>query len=372
MSQKSQKSQKSQILEGSQAIAQVINLCKPEVVSAYPITPQTHIVEDLAKMDADGVSDFEFVRAESEFSAASIVLGASAAGSRVYTATSSQGLLLMTEVIYNIAGLGLPVVMTCANRAIGAPINIWNDQQDAYSVRDAGWIMLFAKNFQEAVDLHILAYKIAETSLLPVMVNVDGFIITHTIKEVDIPNGSLIKKFLPKIKRENILDVKNPKTFGSLVTPSDYQGMRLELNEKIKNQKSKIKIEMKNFKKIFGRELNIVSEYKTKDADTVFVITGAVYGTVVEAVNLLRKMGKKVGAIHIGLLRPFPDEDIFRALEDKKRIIVLNRAISLGAEGILTTEIKKALYGKCKTKIQDEVVGLGGRDVTVEDIVGLF
>jgi len=360
-----------QILEGSQAIALTVNLCRPEVVSAYPITPQTHIVEDLAKMDADGKSDFEFVRAESEFSAASIVLGASAAGSRVYTATSSQGLLLMTEVVYNIAGLGLPVVMTCANRAIGAPINIWNDQQDAYSVRDSGWIMLFAKNFQEAVDLHILAYKIAESVSLPVIVNVDGFIITHTMEEVDIPNEKLIKRFLLEIKRENILDVKNPKTFGSLVTPSDYQEMRLELHEKIKNQKSKIKHEMGKFKNIFGRKLDIVSEYKTKDADTVFVITGAIYGTVMEAVNSLRKKGKKVGAVHLGMLRPFPDEDILKALANKKKIIVLNRAISLGAEGILTTEIKKALYGKCKAKIQGEIIGLGGRDVTVEEIVGL-
>lgn len=361
------------ILEGSQAIAQTINLCKPGVVSAYPITPQTHIVEDLAKMDADGVSDFEFVRAESEFSAASIVLGASAAGSRVYTATSSQGLLLMTEVVYNISGLGLPVVMTCANRAIGAPINIWNDQQDAYSVRDAGWIMIFAKNFQEAVDLHILAYKIAENASLPVMVNVDGFLITHTIKEVDIPDGKLIKKFLPAIKREDILDVMNPKTLGSLVTPSDYQEMRMELDQKLKETKNgAIKKAYSEFSKVFSRKIDIVSEYKTKDADTVFVITGAVYGTVMEAVNSLRKIGKKVGAVHIGLLRPFPDEEILKVLDGKKRVIVLNRAISLGAEGILTTEIKSALYGKCKIKIQDEIVGLGGRDVTVEDIVSLI
>src|SRR4030042_4183448 len=222
-----------QILEGSRAIAETVNLCKPDVVSAYPITPQTHIVEDLAKFKADGRADYEYVRAESEFAAASIVLGASAAGSRVYTATSSQGILLMAEVIYNIAGMRLPIVMTCANRAVSAPINIWNDHQDAMAVRDAGWIMLFAETVQEAVDMHVMAYKIAETVRLPVMVNMDGFILTHTYEPVEIPSAALVKKFIGKYQppKGEYLDVKNPCTLGAFASPADYQGIRQELQD---------------------------------------------------------------------------------------------------------------------------------------------
>lgn len=359
------------LLEGSQAIAQIINLCKPGVVSAYPITPQTHIVEDLAKISANGEGNFEFVRTESEFAAASVILGASATGVRAYSATTSQGLLLMTEVIYNIAGLNLPVVLTCANRAVGAPINIWNDQQDAYSVRDAGWIMLFANDIQEAVDLHILAFKVAESVGLPVMVNMDGFYLTHTMSEVDIPDQKLVDKFLPKYKPENFLDTKNPKTFGYLATTKEYHDIRIELHDRIMNSELRIKKAMQEFKKIFGRSLSLTREYKAKDADTLFVSTGSIFGTVKAAVDELRKKGKKVGICNINLLRPFPDDEVFKKLKGAKKIIVLNRAISLGAEGILTTEIKKSLYGKCKIKIQDEIIGLGGKDIRVEDIVGL-
>src|SRR3989338_1245386 len=199
-SQQSQRSQGSQILEGSRAIALTIKNIKPGVISAYPITPQTHIVEDLAKFKADGEADYEFVRAESEFATASITVGASATGVRVYTATSSQGLLLMSEVVYNIAGMRLPVVMTCANRAVSAPINIWNDQQDVHAVTHAGWVQFHAENIQEAVNQHIMAFKIAEQLKLPVMVNVDGFIMTHTYEPVIIPAAEQIKKYLPDYK----------------------------------------------------------------------------------------------------------------------------------------------------------------------------
>jgi len=359
------------LLEGSQAIAQIVNLCKPGVVSAYPITPQTHIVENLAKLKADGAANYEFVKTESEFAAASVVLGASATGVRAYSATTSQGLLLMTEVLYNIAGLNLPVVLTCANRAIGAPINIWNDQQDAYSVRDSGWIMFFANNLQEAVDLHILAFKVAETVGLPVMINMDGFYLTHTVEEVDIPDQKLVDRYLPKYNPENFLDVKNPKTFGYLATPNEYQEIRLQLDEQIKSSKLKVRSLMKEFEKVFGRKLNVISSYKLSGAKTVFVSTGSIFGTIQVAVDELRKKGKKVGLMNLNLLRPFPEKEIFQALKNAKKIIVLNRAISLGAEGILTTEIKRALYGKCKTEIVDLVVGLGGRDVKVEEIMKL-
>ncbi|MFA4834397.1 MAG: pyruvate ferredoxin oxidoreductase, partial [Patescibacteria group bacterium] len=226
-------SSKSQILEGSRAIALTIKNIKPAVISAYPITPQTHIVEDLAKFKADGEVSYEYVRAESEFAAASIILGASATGVRVYSATSSQGLLLMAEVVFNIAGMRLPIVMTCANRAVSAPINIWNDQQDAMTVRDAGWIMLFAENHQEAVDQHIIAYKVAEKLNLPVMVNVDGFVLTHTYEPVIIPETKQIKKYLPdyKPKAGQFLDPANPVTMGAFATPAHYMEIRQDLHD---------------------------------------------------------------------------------------------------------------------------------------------
>jgi len=365
----SQGSQRSQILEGSQAIAQTIKLCRPAVVSAYPITPQTHIVEDLAKMKAEGEADFEFMRAESEFAAASIVLGASARGVRTYTATASQGLLLMTEVLFNIAGLRLPVVLTCANRAVSAPINIWNDQQDAYTLRDAGWLMFFASSIQKAVDLHILAYKVAEDAGLPVMVNIDGFILTHTTQAVDIPEQKLVNKFLPSYSPQDYLDVNNPKTLGILGLPDYYHEVRMDLHNRIKNQEARIKRYMKEFKQVFGRQLNVINTYRLSDANIVFVSTGSITGTTKAAVNQLRDKGVRSGVLDLTLFRPFPENEISKLLINKKKIIVLNRALSLGAEGILTTEIKKALYGKSKAKIKDEIVGLGGKDVRVGDII---
>ena len=242
-----------QILEGSRAIALTINNIRPGVISAYPITPQTHIVEDLAQFKADGKADYEYVRAESEFAAASIVEGASATGVRVYTATSSQGLLLMSEVVYNIAGMRLPVVMTCANRAVSAPISIWNDQQDAMAIRDAGWIMFFAENAQEAVIQHILAYKISEKLNLPSIINVDGYVLTHTYEPVIIPATEEIGKFLPDYApaKGNYLDPEAPATFGAFAAPPYYMEIRQELHTDLIASKTQICTEYENYKKLF-------------------------------------------------------------------------------------------------------------------------
>ena len=240
-----------QILEGSQAIAQTINNIRPAVVSAYPITPQTHIVEDLAKCKADGKAKYAYVGAESEFAAASIVAGASATGVRVYTATSSQGILLMTEVLYNIAGMRLPVVLTCANRGVSAPITIWNDHQDAMSVRDAGWIMLFAENHQEAIEQHLLAYKVAEQMGLPAMVNIDGFVLTHTYEGVSVPSPAQIKKFLPDYKPTagEYIETSNPKSFGAFASPAYYMEIREELHDALRDSRKVLKREYTNLKK---------------------------------------------------------------------------------------------------------------------------
>lgn len=353
------------ILEGSRAIAETINAIKPAVVSAYPITPQTHIVEDLAKMKADGLADFEYVRAESEFAAASIVEGASATGVRTYTATSSQGLLLMTEVLFNIAGMRLPVVMTDANRAISAPINIWNDQQDVMVVRDAGWIMLFGETVQEVCDLHILAYKVGEQLMLPVMVNLDGFVLTHVVEPVDIPEVEKVKKYLPDYNPTEFLDVKNPLTFGAFATPAHYMEIRQELHDDlVASEKVMIK-EMKEFKKIFGRELNLIEYYGDPNAETVIVAMGSVLGTIKEAVDELRK--EKIGVLKIVSFRPFPDAEIAKILSHAKNIAVIDKSLSLGQEGIIATEIKRALSGE-KKNIVSYILGLGGRDITKDMI----
>jgi len=366
---------KKQILEGSHAVAEIVRRIKPAVVSAYPITPQTHIVEDLEKMKAEGLADFEYVRAESEFAAASIVLGASATGVRTYTATCSQGLLLMTEVLFNIAGMRLPVVLTCANRALSAPINIWNDQQDSVTIRDAGWIQLYGETNQEIIDLHILAYKLAESLQLPAMVNMDGFVLTHTYEPVEIPNENLIKKYLPKYAppKNTILDVNNPRSLGTFAAPDRYMEIRQELFDDLSASAKEIKKQNSEFKKVFGRQIGngLVEEYKTKDAEIILVAMGSVCGTIKEVIDELRVAGKKVGLLKIISFRPFPADEIIAALNKARYIAVIDKSISIGAEGILASEVKRAGYNKLRSKIQGFAVGLGGRDVSKEMIADI-
>lgn len=372
-----------QILEGSRAIALTIKNIAPAVVSAYPITPQTHIVEDLAKFKADGQADYEYVRAESEFAAASIVLGASASGVRVYSATSSQGLLLMAEVIFNIAGMRLPVVMTCANRAVSAPINIWNDQQDVMAVRDAGWILLFAENHQEAVNQHIMAYKIAEQLKLPVMVNVDGYVMTHTYEPVIIPTPKQIKKYLPDYTptTREYLDPANPITMGPLATPAHYMEIRQELHDDLTASLKTIDEEYENFNNIFtplakggvGGLNNGWLEYTgPKNPDTVLVAMGSVIGTIKTTLSLRRRGQGEVGILKIKVYRPFPAEQILKIIKPVKNIAVMDKSISLGQIGPLASEIKAIAQGKTNANISSFIVGLGGRDVTKEMILKII
>lgn len=367
-----------QLLEGSRAIALTIANIQPEVVSAYPITPQTHIVEDLADLYAEGKANFEYVRAESEFSAASIVLGASATGARTYSATSGQGLLLMTEVLYCISGMRLPVVMTDANRAISAPINIWNDHSDAMTMRDAGWLMLFAENHQEAVDQHILAYKIAEKNRLPVMVNVDGFILTHLFEPVVIPSVDLIKKFLPK--RENkpgeILDPKNPATLGEFYDPTCYFETREKLNRDLIACLPELKSEYLKFKKIFGRKNtaarvdNGLIEYcGPKKPKTIIIAMGSILGTIKEL--LKNKKYADTGVLKIKCFRPFPHQEVKVILKNVKKIAVLEKSSGQGSFGPLYLEIL-ASKPEPKAVINNFVVGLGGRDVSRQIIAKMI
>lgn len=367
-----------QILEGSNAIAQTIKNIKPAVVSAYPITPQTHIVEDLAKFKANGLADYEYVRAESEFAAASIVLGASATGVRAYSTTSSQGLLLMAEVIYNIAGMRLPVVMTCANRAVSAPINIWNDQEDVMAIRNAGWILLFAENHQEAVNQHIMAFKIAERLKLPVMVNVDGYVITHTYEPVIIPAAEKIKNYLPDYKPETgqYLDTDNPVTLGALVTPVHYMEIRQELHDDLVASLKIINQEFKNFNSQFVIRNSKLNQLKPKidnglveyvgpsNPKTIVIALGSVIGTIKQTLFLLRRGQGEVGVLKIKCFRPFPADEILKVIKTAKNIAVIDKSISLGHLGTLASEVKAIAQGKINANISSFITGLGGRDVT--------
>ncbi len=362
--------QQKQLLEGSHAIALTVANIQPTVVSAYPITPQTHIVEDLAELFASGQSSFEYVRAESEFSAASIVLGASAAGARVYSATSGQGLLLMNEVVYCIAGMRLPVVMTDANRAISAPINIWNDQSDIMTIRDAGWLQFFAENHQEAVDQHVLAYKIAEKHRLPAMVNVDGFILTHLFEPVIIPSAELIKKFLPPrpLATGETLNTQNPSTLGGFYGPEYYFEVREKLHEDLLASLKDIKNEYQNFQKVFGRPKssalidNGALEYcGPKKPKTVIVAMGSVIGTIKE--TLKDKKYSDVGVLKVKCFRPFPLSDVKSILKGVKKIAILEKASGNGTFSPLYLEISSALRGE-KTVINNFIGGLGGRDIS--------
>jgi len=369
-----------EILEGSQAIAQTINNIKPAVVSAYPITPQTHIVEDLAKLKADGKAKYEYVRAESEFAAASIVAGASATGVRVYTATSSQGLLLMTEVIFNIAGMRLPVVMTVANRGVSAPITIWNDHQDTMTMRDAGWIQLYAENHQEAIEQHLLAYKVAEKANLPAMVCIDGFVLTHTYEDVSVPSVEEIKKFLPafKPKKGQYLDPQNPVSFGAFAPPAYYQEIREELHNDLRNSRKLIIDEYEKLKEtvpsiIKKTEKNahinngLIEYYGAAHPRTILIAMGSLVGTIKDTVDEINKgkMAGSLGVLKIKSFRPFPTNDILKTVMAAKQVAILEKAVSLGAtDGPLTLDIKAALKNKAKTKVQGFTVGLGGRDIT--------
>ncbi len=366
-----------EFLEGSLAVAKIVRLCKPGVISAYPITPQTHIVEELAQMIADAELDSQFVNVESEHSAASVVLGATAAGVRSYTATSSQGLFYMAEVLFNIAGMRLPVVLTCANRAISAPINIWNDQQDSVSLRDSGWVQLFAEDIQETVDLHLIAYRLGEdhSVMLPVMVCMDGFILTHGMETIDMPIQEQVDKFLPSYKPLYKLDVDNPITLGPLVDADCYTETRYAIQ---KTQEETLKIIPKltaEFSKVFGRTYHgLIEEYRTKDAERVIVAMGSVCGTVKDVIDELRAKGKKVGLLKIMAYRPFPAAAIYEALKNTSKVAVLDRALSLGSYAPLASEIKAAFFGKKKKPqgISSFIVGLGGRDITKDTIKEVF
>lgn len=361
------------VIEGSMAVAEAVKVSRPHVISAYPITPQTHIVENLSQMVADGELKAEFINVESEFAAASVILGASATGARAYSTTTAQGLLLMAEVLFNIAGLRLPVSITCANRSVSAPINIWNDHQDAMTVRDSGMIQLYAEDCQEAADMQIQAYKIGENPeiSLPVLVNMDGFILTHAFEPVELIDQKMADQFLPPYKPKVYLTTKNPLTFGVLAEPAYYMETRYRLQQAIEASKQVIEDVANEFKNVFGRYAGgLVDKYRLDGAKTAIVSMGSVVGTIREVVDELREKGQKVGLLKVRAFRPFPKEAIYDALKDVDNVIIMEKALSMGLGGILLNETKAVFYGKKKQpKISGFIVGLGGRDVPNKSII---
>lgn len=365
-----------EIMEGSHAIALAVKAARPNVVAAYPITPQTHIVEDIAQLIADGDLDAQYVKVESEHSAMSVCLGASATGARTYTATTSQGLALMHEVLFNAAGMRLPIVMTVANRALSAPLSIWNDHQDSISERDSGWIQIYAEDNTEASDLTIQAYRIAEDSRIqvPVMVCMDGYTLTHTYEPVELLEQDLVDDFLPPYRPADFLNVYDPKSFGMFADPNYYTEFRYQNHRALEAAKAVIPEISSEFGEVFDRDYGgLIEEYRCDDAEYVLMAMGSVVGTLKDTVDDLRDDGVRVGAIKLRSYRPFPVDEIRRALAGLEAVGILDKNISLGFEGALFTDVKASLYHDDNApKAFGFIAGLGGRDIPKRMFVKMF
>ena len=368
-------------LKGSEAIARIVANCQPGVIAAYPITPQTGIIEELVRLKTQRQANFSFIQTESEHSALSVVLGAAAMGVPTYTATSSQGLLHMAEVIYNLPGLRLPVVMTCANRSISAPINIWNDHQDAMAVRDAGWIMLWAENIQEAIEQHWLAFILSQKLRLPVMVNVDGFRLTHASEPVILPQAKLIHKLLTN-KIKPVLDINQPQTTGWFALPEVYHRQRLSLRKFIAASWPIISQTTNNFNALWetikhalentnpataGYQGTATHYYGPDNPNTLIIAMGSIVGELRDIVQQHKIASQKTGILKVQIYRPFPGDEILSYLNKASKIIVIDRAPGLGAQPPLFSDIKSCLPAGYNKKIVSTIIGLGG-DIKLKEI----
>jgi pyruvate ferredoxin oxidoreductase alpha subunit len=360
-------------IEGSKAVAEAVASCRPEVICAYPISPQTHIVENLSRMVKSGeLKGCEFVNVESEFAAMSVAIGASATGARTYTATASQGLLFMAEAVYNASGLGLPIVMTVANRAIGAPINIWNDHSDSMSQRDSGWIQLYAETNQEAADLHVQAFRIAEELSLPVMVCMDGFILTHASEQVEVPEQEQVDLFLPPYIPRQVLDPADPISIGAMVGPEAFMEVRYMAHLKTLQALELIPTVAQDFERIFNRNSGgLLRPYRCDDAETVIIALGSMLGTIKDVVDELRDSGVSIGVLGIISFRPFPFDEVLQVLKSAERIVVVEKAFAVGIGGIVSENVRMALAG-LPIHNYSVIAGLGGRPITKASLHLLF
>jgi len=357
-------------IESSLAIAEAVKLANTDVIAAYPITPQTHIVEGLAEMVANGELDAEYIPVESEHSAMSACLGSSAVGARTFTATAGQGLILMHEVLLVAASMRLPIVMTVANRALSGPLNVWGDQSDAMITRDSGWIQIFVENGQQAFDQVLCAFHIAEHPdvLLPTIINVDGFHVSHVIESVEMLDQKTVDGFLPPYKHPYALDPDNPVTLGCFAAPNMYTETRKDLDMAVRNSRKVILDVWRKWGDLTGRYYKPIETYKADKAETLLVTTGGYSENAMDAIDKLQDEGKKVGLVRVRLWRPFPYEDFIHALSGAGNVIVFDRAISLGGPAPICSEIRAALYSADrKPRIASVVGGLGGRDVSPAD-----
>ncbi len=345
-------------IEGSIAVAHAVKNCEIDLAACFPITPATHIAEELEKFYANGEIK-NYIATESEFSSISALIGASAAGARVFSATSSQGLALMHEALFNASGMRLPMVMVIGNRSLSAPLSIWNDHQDSISERDSGWVQLYCENNQEAVDNTIQAFRISEAVKIPVMVCMDGFFLTHTTEQIDIPEIHEVRKFAPKKQREIKLDPENPLTFGAYASPEHYQMFREDLHKDMLKSKTIIKEIGREFGRSFGREYGLVEDYKAKDAETVIICMGSCAANAKNAADVL----DSVGVLKVRCYRPFPAEEIKQICRDAKKVVVFEKAMSAGSFPPLFSEVCSAVQNK---NIISVIGGLGGRDVTAD------
>lgn len=361
-----------EVLEGSQAVAEGARLARVKVVSAYPITPQTHIVEELAKFCSDGSLDGRFICVESEHSAMASVIGSQSGGVRSFTASSSHGLALMHEMLHWASAARLPIVMAEVNRALGPGWNLWMDQTDSLAQRDTGWLQLYCADGQEALDTTILAYKLAETINLPVMVVLDAFFLSHTYEPVDLPIQEEVDKFLPPYAPKFMMNTENPYSLNEVAPPNVYMEMRRSMQMAMEAAPEVHETIEKEFYERFGRRYGLAEAYRCDDADTVLVMAGTAAGTARVAIDALRAEGEKVGLLRVRMFRPFPAATFRRELAKAKKVAVLDRNCSFGSGGIFAQELKAALYGPGSPRLYSYITGMGGRDVTVETIRTMY
>jgi len=358
------------VITGNHTVSYGAKLSRAEVIAAYPITPQTEVVEKLSSMVADGQLKAKFIKVESEHSAMAACIGASAVGARSFTATSSQGLALMHEMLHWAANARLPVVMANVNRAMGPPWNVWSDQTDSLAQRDTGWLQFYCENNQEVLDTIIQAYKVCERVKLPGMVMLEAFILSHTSEPVEIPPQELVDRYLPAYNPEYKLDIKTPHTFGGLTGPGLYYELRYKIQSAMDEALDVIEDQDREFKKLFGRGYGLIEEYRTKGADRLLIVSGSISSTAKEAIDILRERGEKIGLVRIRVFRPFPKKHIKNAVKNVKRIGVIDRNISFGSEGIFYQEVKSALCNeKDSPAVYGYIAGLGGRDVIIDDFI---
>jgi pyruvate ferredoxin oxidoreductase alpha subunit len=363
-------------MEVSIAASVAAKLARVEAVAAYPITPQTHIVEHLADIVANGELEAAYINVESEHSAMSACVGSSAAGARTFTSTSAQGMELMHEILFIASGMRLPIVMASVNRALSAPLSIWGDHSDVMAARDTGWIMIFTENGQEVVDSIIMAFKIAEDRrvLLPMMVNLDGFSLSHVIEPIEFPSQEDVDRFLPPYAPLYTLHPDKPVTMGAYAMPELYTEAKYGQEMAIRNSKTVVKEVLEQFSKEFGRKYNIVETYNIEKADTVFMALGSINENIKTAIDLLKENGKELGLVIPRLFRPFPADEIVEVLKGKKKLAVFERVMPGGAmNGPLYNEIASlAIQNGLNIQLENYIFGLGGRDVEPEQLMDVF